>query len=54
MTTYFNGMAVSDNWTKSAKESAEKLIKQFEGTRKMMKMAVSGDLMAKMRGLRHR
>ena len=30
MTTYFNGMAVSDNWTKSAKESAEKLIKQFE------------------------
>ena len=30
-----------------------RLLKQFEGTRKMMKSAVTGNLMQKMRGMRH-
>ena len=30
----------------------ERLLKQFEGTRKLMKSAVTGNLMARMKGFR--
>ena len=35
-------------------QEVNRLLKQFEGTRKMMKSAVNGSLAAQMRGLRHR
>ena len=33
-------------------QEVNKLLKQFEGTRKMMKMAVNGSLASKLRGFR--